>query len=183
MQRALQADPRARSVADPDILWLPAHDHLYFRALAAYVSGDRLNALRSWQRFLAKEPCSQWRWAIRGRLGDLRLRATSKRDLRQVSGPLDRSGLASRLAGLQSGLRACLGATPARPAIKDLRAMRLTVTAGAKGLQKAEITGRIGALPPSAAGCATRLLKKIRWRKLVTERQKTASFSVDVVGP
>ncbi len=85
MQRALQLDPHAKSLASADIIWLPAHDHHYYRALAALVTGRRAAALEQLQRFYQAAPRSPWRVVMRRRVEHLRTRPYQPDELRPAA--------------------------------------------------------------------------------------------------
>lgn len=85
MKRALQLDPHAKSLASADIIWLPAHDHHYYRALAALVAGRRAAALQQLQRFYQAAPRSPWRVVMRRRVEHLRTRPYQPHELRPAA--------------------------------------------------------------------------------------------------
>lgn len=182
LRQGLRLDPTARSLSSPSIVWMPAAEPLYYRALVQVGQGHLTQAVETWGRFLRAEPTTPWRWAIRT---DLRRQAAGplpQEVLRSVRGSLSRASVIKRLNEALGGLRACLGAPPTARQSRTLPAavaLRLSLRQGR--LARIHVIQQAGPVPPDATPCLRRTLQRIRWRAAVRGRAP-ATFTVSLLG-
>ena len=184
IRRALQLDPNAESLDSKSVIWLPSHDHYYYRALRWAVLGRRVKALKAWQTFAARaHGKGPWRYVIRRRLEQLR---TTPLDVKNIKpwgvGALDKGLLVHTISKALPTLRQCLGAQGTPQTAAAYRGLRLKLKASHKGLQSLSLDQRLGALPTNATSCLQSTLRKLPWRKLVTNKGDVR-FAFDIVGP
>ncbi len=182
MKRALQLDPKAAALESKDIIWLPAYDHHYYRALRFMVSGRRATALQHWQRFDQSAPRSPWRWVIHQRIQQMRSEPLTKTDLHDVTGDVNRDQAAQALTSHAPALRACLGTLPPRPTIASYRGVRLRCSLQGGRLHELRVTKRVGAVPAGVTACLQRALRRVPWRRVVKGRAP-ARFTLELIGP
>lgn len=182
MSYALQLDPTGSSLSSGDILWLPAYDHHYYRALLHLVRGQRAQALGHYQKFFQAAPRSPWRFVMRLRAEGLRTQPLVAQELQARHGPLDPAKAAALLVGKHPALRRCLGTAPETWTLPELKGVAVTVN-----LQQGRPTGvkvnvTAGEVPVTASACLQRALAPIRWAGALRGRD-SAGFTVEIVGP
>lgn len=183
MKRALQLDPKGKALDSGDIIWLPAHDHHYYRALRHQVAGERAQALAEWQRFLKAAPRGPWAWGIRRRAEALRARPLGRDDLHPVTGAPDREMAVAALAGRHSALRRCLGSASGEVPLEQLAGVSLSITLAKGGRVTAVSTRTLAGSPPAdAPACLQREVSRTRFPGAAAG-PAGASFSIEVVGP
>jgi len=181
LKRANRLDPTGGSLNGKDIIWLPSHDHLYYRALRAFSLRRRGEALKWWQEFAAAAPSSPWSYVIGQRVKLLRTGPFTPRDVSLDKGAANLKEVAAALTGSHLALRRCLG-TAAAPKMADLRGLRVGLVVGRRGISRVTVIKRYGPVPSAPGTCVRAALRKVRWKKsLKTADPITISFSL--VGP
>ncbi|MFH2010669.1 MAG: tetratricopeptide repeat protein [bacterium] len=181
LRRANRLDPTGASLNSGDIIWLPSHDHHYYRALRAFSLGRRAEALGHWQRFLRADPKGPWSYVVGRRLLRLRTDPITKAELGSPDAGVDAELLAAALTGVQPALRRCLGAAPPTGIAAHL-GVRIKIEATRRGVARLDTSGAVGRLPTELAGCLQTALGKVRWTQAIKGRAK-ATFSFALVGP
>lgn len=178
----LRLDPLGKSLDSGDILWLPPHEHTYYRALISVARGERAQALNYLQRFHRADPRSSWRFVMRLRADGLRTRPIEEGDLRAPRGPLDAARAASALASRQEAMRRCLGTLPESWTVTDLRGVTLAIALSPGRPPVTQVGPTAGAPPSTAAACLQREVAGARWGGVLKGRE-AASWTLEIVGP
>ncbi len=181
LQRANRLDPTGASLSGKDIIWLPSHDHLYYRALRAFSLRQRGEALRWWKKFVSVSPRSPWNFVIERRVSLLRKAPFTPKDVSLQKGAADLKELAATLTRSHVALRSCLGSNTT-PKLADLRGLRVGIVSGRHGPTRITILKHFGTLPSSTKTCIQSALRKASWTKILKTRNPI-SFSISLVGP
>jgi len=181
MVQANRLDPTGSTLNSKDIVWLPGHDHLYYRALRAYSLRRRGAALTWWQKFMTAAPQSPWAFVIGRRVSLLRKAPFTAKEVSLQKGTADPKALAAALTLSHAVLRKCLGSNTA-PTLTELRGLRLGVVAGRRGPTRVTVLKQFGAHPASTKPCLHSALRKLRWNKLL-KNSDPITFSFSLVGP
>ncbi len=181
LRRANRLDPTGKSLDDKDIIWLPSHDHLYYRALRAYSLRRRGEAVSWWQKFMKAAPSSPWAYVVGRRVKLLRTAPFEIADVSLDKGAANLKEVAAALTGSHPVMRRCLG-SKASPKLADLRGLRVGLVVGRRGISRVTIVKRFGAAPSSPGSCIRTALRKVRWAKSLKTRDPI-SISFSLVGP
>jgi len=183
LRQGLRLDPSAKSLSSPSIVWLPAAEPWYYRAVIHLGQGRLADAVDAWRRFLQAEPDTPWRWAIRADLRRLGAGPLPKEAIHPQRGTVDRLSAARVLRAVLADLRACISTASAQPRGAPLpAAVSLRVSLSGGRLTGAELTRRVGAVPVGAARCLRRALRRVRWRAVAPPSGKPRSFVVSLLG-
>lgn len=179
---AVRLDADGRSLGSDEILWLPAHEHHYYRAVHHLAAGERAQALAQWQRFVAADPESPWRHVMGLAAAELTTRALAEEDIRQVKGTLDQGQVAATLTTRQAALSRCLGTATGPVPLSDLRGVSMVIILDQGRLGSAEVNATAGELPSKAAACLRAELGRVSWSAVATGRD-AVSFTLELAGP